>query len=212
MTIYSREANQNSYPFKLPELPFDTSDFHAFSQETFNYHHGKHHKAYVDNLNKELESIADLQKEDLESLILSSTDKYPKIFNNAAQVWNHTFFWHSISPSGGNKPFGNIAQKIDQDFGSFDNFASEFTQAILTQFGSGWAWLGLKDKILQIFKTSNAQSIITNGIYPILVCDVWEHAYYIDYRNRRPDYAKIFIDHMINWDFAQKNLNYFMNM
>jgi Fe-Mn family superoxide dismutase len=140
---------------------------------------------------------------DLEAIILASSNSNAAIFNNAAQVWNHTFFWNSITPSGGGKPTGEILVQIEKDFGSYESFIAEFKQAALTQFGSGWAWLVYKDNKLHIIKTANAATPITDAYEPILACDVWEHAYYIDYRNRRPDYVTSFIDHMINWKFAE---------
>lgn len=203
---YCERSNQEKFPFTLPDLPFNANEFKPhFSVETFEYHHGKHHNAYVTNLNKILEANQEMAYEDLEKIILLSKDSNPAIFNNAAQIWNHTFFWHSIKPNGGGKPDGEILTQIEKDFGSYEQFATEFKQAAATQFGSGWAWLVFHNQKLQIVKTANADTPITDGMHPILNCDVWEHAYYIDYRNKRPDYLDTFMKHMINWDFANKN-------
>lgn len=200
---YCKNSNQEKYPFILPDLPFNKDDFKPhFTAETFEYHHGKHHNAYVVNLNNLLHDNREMMDLDLESIILASNNSNAAIFNNAAQIWNHTFFWHSISPKGGGRPEGDILAQIERDFDSYEKFASDFKQAAISQFGSGWAWLTYKDGALHIVKTANAATPITDGHEPIIACDVWEHAYYIDYRNRRPDYLSVFIDHMINWDFA----------
>jgi Fe-Mn family superoxide dismutase len=207
---YCNHSNQEKYPFKLPDLPFAKDAFAPnFSAETFDYHYGKHHNAYVANLNnllKDNEELADLS---LEQLIEKSYKSNNAIFNNAAQVWNHSFFWHSITPNGGGRPSGNIADAINKDFGSYDNFATEFKQAALTQFGSGWAWLvyNSSERKLEIVKTANAETPLTQGLKPLIACDVWEHAYYIDYRNKRPDYVSTFIDEMINWECAETHFN-----
>lgn len=204
---FSKVSNQTVYPFVLPELPYGKDEFKPhFTAETFDYHHGKHHNAYVVNLNKLLETDKEMAAKSLEDIIMhSKKNGQAAIFNNAAQIWNHTFFWHSIKPNGGGKPSGKLMSQIDKDFGSFEKFVEEFKQAALTQFGSGWAWLVYYNGKLQILKTANADTPITEGITPLLNCDVWEHAYYIDYRNRRPDYVSIFMDNMINWDFAAEN-------
>ena len=207
---YCNYSNQENYPFELPELPYERDAFTPnFSSETFDYHHGKHHNAYVTNLNNLLKDKKEFTEMDLEQIIAKSCNSNAAIFNNASQIWNHTFFWHSIKPNGGGKPHGNIAELINTNFGSYDNFVTEFKQAALSQFGSGWAWLvhNPKDKKLQIIKTANAETPLTQGLDPLIACDVWEHAYYIDYRNKRPDYVSIFIEKMINWDFAEMHLN-----
>lgn len=205
---YCDRSNQEKYPFILPNLPFNKNDFKPhFSSETFDYHHEKHHNAYVTNLNKLLENNQDMHNEDLETIIKTSKNSNAAIFNNAAQVWNHSFFWYSIKPGGGGKATGKILLQIEKDFGSYTNFENEFKQAAISQFGSGWAWLVYNNGKLQIVKTSNANTPVTDGMRPILNCDVWEHAYYIDYRNKRPDYLDIFMKHMINWDFANKNFS-----
>jgi len=204
---YSKQANQAAYPFVLPELPFDNNEFEPhFTKETFDYHYGKHHQTYVTNLNNLLKEKIDLQYLNLEELIQQTVNTNQPIFNNAAQVWNHSFFWHSIKPQGGGKPTGKILEQIIKDFGNFENFYNEFKQAAISQFGSGWAWLVFHDNKLQIVKTSNAETPITKSMKPLLACDVWEHAYYIDYRNKRADYVSIYIENMINWQFAEDNM------
>lgn len=204
---YSKEANQNKYPFKLPKLPYEKFAFKTYlSVEAFEFHHEKHHNAYVTNLNALLQDNKELTDMDLEQIIEASNNSNAAIFNNAAQVWNHSFFWHSIKPGGGGKPSGLVLEHIEKAFGSYEDFAEKFKQAAVTQFGSGWAWLVLNKGKLEIIKTANAETPITDGLHPILACDVWEHAYYIDYRNKRPDYVSTYIENMINWEFAEKNL------
>lgn len=205
---YCGHSNQKKYPFILPELPFGKDDFEPhFTAQTFEYHHGKHHNAYVTNLNNLIKDNKEMMDMDLEQIILNSHNSNAAIFNNAAQIWNHSFFWHSITPKGGGKASGEILKQIEIDFGSFENFVTEFKQAAVSQFGSGWAWLVYKDGKLHIIKTANAATPITEGFEPIIACDVWERAYYIDYRNRRPDYVSSFLDNMINWEFANLHLN-----
>ncbi len=202
-----RNSNQKAYPFVLPDLPYPKDSFKPyFSEESFDYHHGKHHNTYVVNLNKLLESEKDLQAKSLEELIdYSSKNSKIGIFNNSAQIWNHSFFWHSMKPGGG-IPKGKIAELIDRDFGSYDKFCGYFKEAALTQFGSGWAWLVFFEGKLEIIKTSNAETPIISRKFPLIACDVWEHAYYIDYRNKRNDYVSIFLEQAINWDFAESRL------
>jgi Fe-Mn family superoxide dismutase len=195
--------------FELPALPYkeDALEPHI-SARTLGFHHGKHHQAYVTNLNNLIHET-DLENKSLEEIILATNGKADKvgIFNNAAQVWNHTFYWHSMKPGGGGEPKGLLANKIVKDFGSLDEFTRTFKQAGASQFGSGWAWLILdKDGSLKITKTANADLPMVYGQKALLTCDVWEHAYYLDYQNRRPDYLDIFLNHLVNWDFAQKNL------
>lgn len=207
---YCDHSNQEKFPFKLPELPYKKDAFEPhFSPETFDYHHGKHHNAYVTNLNNLLEDNKEMHGLDLEQIIKTSHNTNNAIFNNAAQIWNHTFFWHSIKPGSGGIPTGAMLDKINKDFGSYEEFAKQFKQAALTQFGSGWAWLVLNNKNdkLEIVKTANAETPLTDNMAPLIACDVWEHAYYIDFRNRRPDYVSIFLDHMINWDFASMHMH-----
>ena len=198
--------------FSLPDLPYakDALAPHI-SSDTLDYHYGKHHAAYVNNLNGLIEGT-DLAHESLENVIKSvaGDDSKIGIFNNAAQVWNHTFYWHCMKPGGGDKPTGDLAARIDADFGSYDALVDEMKKAGAPQFGSGWAWLVLNTKTnkLEVTKTANAETPLTNDHHvPLLTCDVWEHAYYLDYQNKRPDYLGIFFDHLVNWDFAAENLS-----
>lgn len=189
--------------FELPELPYarDALAPHI-SEETLNYHYGKHHQAYVNNLNKLIDGTEYAGKS-LEDIIKSSSGG---LFNNAAQVWNHTFYWHSMSPNGGGDPSGDVADAITQAFGSIEEFKSQFTQAAATQFGSGWAWLVKNAQgALEIVQTSNAGNPLTDGKTPLLTCDVWEHAYYIDTRNDRPKYISNFWE-LVNWNHIASNL------
>ena len=193
--------------FTLPDLPYakDALAPHI-SSDTLDFHHGKHHKAYVDKANAALEG-SDYDGNDLEGTIVKSWQAGDMgMFNNAAQIWNHTFYWHSMSPNGGGAPTGPIADAINASFGSFDAFAKEFTGAGATQFGSGWAWLVKVGDKLEVRKTLNAENPMTDGATPLLTMDVWEHAYYLDYQNRRPDYMGAFLEHLVNWDFANANL------
>lgn len=194
--------------FTLPDLPYaqDALEPHI-TANTLSFHHGKHHNTYVTNLNKLTEG-SDLANASLEDIIRQTAGNAEKagIFNNAAQVWNHTFYWHSMSPNGGGHPEGALLQKIEQDFGSYDAFADAFKQAATTQFGSGWAWLVLDGDTLKVVKTGNADTPIAHGQKPLLTIDVWEHAYYLDYQNRRPDYISTFLDKLVNWEFAAQNL------
>ncbi|MGE5354462.1 MAG: superoxide dismutase [Acidobacteriota bacterium] len=192
----------------LPDLPYAKDALEPYiSARTLEFHHDKHHNAYVQNANKMLEG-SDLANADLETIIKKTHGDQSKtgLFNNAAQVWNHTFLWNSMKPNGGGKPTGEIAGMIERDFGGFQKFVEEFKNAGATQFGSGWAWLVLKDGKLQVTKTPNADTPIARGETPLLTVDVWEHAYYLDYQNRRPDYLTTFVEHLINWDFVNKNL------
>jgi len=189
--------------FTLPELPYSKDALAPhISAETLEFHHGKHHKAYVDNLNKLLDGKPEASKS-LEEVIMSSE---AGVFNNAAQIWNHSFYWSSMKPNGGGKPNGDLAAAIDRDFGSFDKFKEEFTTAGTTQFGSGWAWLVLEGGKLKVTKTGNADLPMKHGQKALLTMDVWEHAYYIDFRNARPKYIETFLTSLANWDFALENL------
>ena len=190
--------------FTLPPLPYDKSALAPhISAETLEYHYGKHHETYVTTLNKLTEGKPEASKS-LEEVILSSEGP---LFNNAAQVWNHTFYWSSMKPNGGGQPTGDLAAAITRDFGSFEKFSEAFTTAGTTQFGSGWAWLVLgKDKKLAVTKTPNADLPLKHGEKALLTMDVWEHAYYIDYRNARPKYIETFLKSLANWDFALENL------
>lgn len=203
-------ANQKSFPFILPNLPYADSALEPhMSAKTFSYHHKKHHNAYVTNLNKLVENT-DLQTKSLEEIIQLSFKDSSKagIFNNAAQVWNHSFFWHCMKANGGGAPSGKIAAKIDADFGGYENFVTEFKNAAATQFGSGWAWLVLDENgKLAIIKTGNADLPMVHNKTAILTIDVWEHAYYLDFQNLRPVYIETFLNHLVNWDFANEMLN-----
>ncbi len=205
---YCDYSNQEKHPFELPELPFAKDAFEPhFSAETFEFHHQKHHNSYVINLNNLLKDNKEMIDMDLEQIIASSMGSNIAIFNNAAQVWNHTFFWHSIKPNAGGKPSDEMMLQIEKDFGSYNEFLDQFTKAALGQFGSGWVWLVYSDNKLSIMKTSNAETPITQNVKPLIACDVWEHAYYIDYRNNRLNYVETFLQHMINWDFAEMHFN-----
>jgi len=194
--------------FELPALPYaqDALEPHI-SANTLSFHHGKHHNTYVTNLNN-LVKDTDLAGKSLEEIVKAVAGDAAKagVFNNAAQVWNHTFYWHSMAPNGGGKPTGAIAAKIDADLGGYDKFVEEFKAAATTQFGSGWAWLVVDGGKLKVTKTANADSPIAHGQTPLLTIDVWEHAYYLDFQNRRPDYIATFLDSLVNWDFANQNL------
>ena len=188
--------------FELPKLPYalDALAPHI-SKETLEYHYGKHHQAYVKKLN-ELVSGTEFEGQSLEHIIKKAKGG---IFNNAAQVWNHTFYWNCMTPNGAEKPSGKLAKAIDDTFGSFESFKEKFTNAATTQFGSGWAWLTLnKEGKLEVMSTSNAENPMTDHKKPLFTCDVWEHAYYIDTRNDRPKYVNNFW-HLAHWDFAEKN-------
>jgi Fe-Mn family superoxide dismutase len=193
---------------QLPELPYslDALEPHI-SRNTLEFHYGKHHAAYVTNLNN-LVAGTDLEAKGLEDTILAVAGDASKagIFNNAAQVWNHSFYWQGIKPNGGGQPTGALAARIDADFGSFDAFKEQFKAAGATQFGSGWAWLVLDNGVLKITKTPNADLPLAHGQKALLTMDVWEHAYYLDYQNRRPDYMTTFLDKLVNWDFVAANL------
>jgi Fe-Mn family superoxide dismutase len=189
--------------FSLPPLPYDKKALAPhMSEETLEYHHGKHHKAYVDNLNKMIEGKPEANKS-LEDIIKSSEGP---MFNNSAQIWNHTFFWSCMKPGGGGQPAGDLAAAINRDFGGYDKFAEAFSQAAATQFGSGWAWLVLEGGKLAVTKTGNADLPMKHGQKALLTIDVWEHAYYIDHRNARPKFIETFLKNLVNWDFALENL------
>ena len=190
--------------FELPELPYDKKalDPHI-SAETLDYHHGKHHATYVKTLN-DLVAGTEHENASLEDVI-KAADAGP-LFNNAAQHWNHSFYWKCLSPTGGGAPKGDVGEAINSAFGSYDTFAEQFTDAAKTQFGSGWAWLTDSGSGLEIMKTANADLPLKHSVKALLTIDVWEHAYYIDYRNARPRYIETFLGHLVNWDFVAKNL------
>lgn len=189
--------------FTLPELPYEKNALEpVISAETIEYHYGKHHQTYVNNLNKLIENT-EHANQSLEEIIKNSSGG---LFNNAAQVWNHTFYWNCMSPNGGGAPTGKLLDKINEAFGSFEQFKESFNQKAAGTFGSGWAWLVQKeDGHLDIVSTSNAQTPMTEGLHALMTCDVWEHAYYIDYRNARPKYLEAFWK-VVNWDFVSNNL------
>jgi Fe-Mn family superoxide dismutase len=194
----------------LTPLPYaDNALDPVISANTISFHYGKHHKGYVDNLNKLVvgTEFVDLP---LEKIIAETAGKAEKsaIFNNAAQMWNHTFYWNSLSPKGGGEPPAALKIKIEDSFGTVDACKKELATAATTQFGSGWAWLVLDEDKLKVVKTGNADSPLTKGMKPLLTIDVWEHAYYLDYQNRRPDYVNAVLDKLINWSFAAGNLKY----
>jgi len=189
--------------FELPALPYAENALAPhMSAETLEYHYGKHHKTYVDNLNKAVDGTPDADAS-LESIIMKAEGP---LFNNAAQVWNHTFFWNGLTPGGGGKPTGAIADRIDADLGGYDAFRAQLSEAGLTQFGSGWAWLVETDGKLGIMKTPNADLPMKHGATALWTVDVWEHAYYIDYRNLRAKFIDVVLDNLINWDFVNANL------
>lgn len=193
---------------QLPDLPFEKNALVPYiSANTLDFHYGKHHKAYVDNIDN-LISGTDLAQADLDTIIKKTLGDTARVgfFNNAAQVWNHTFYWQSIKPKGGGMPNGQIFDKIVATWGSYDKFAQELKTAGITQFGSGWVWLVMDQGQLKITKTANADTPIAHALKPLLTIDVWEHAYYLDYQNRRPDYLSAVIEHLINWDFANMNM------
>ena len=196
-------------PFELPQLPYkdDALEPHI-SGKTIGFHYGKHHKTYVDKLNG---LVAGSPYADMSLVnIIKETSGQPEkagIFNNAAQIWNHTFYWHSMSPNGGGSPSGTAREKIETAFGSIQNFKNEFSNAAATQFGSGWAWLVVENNDLKIVKTANAETPVTKGQIPLITIDVWEHAYYLDYQNKRPEYINIFLEKLINWEFVEENLS-----
>lgn len=194
--------------FTLPELPYATDALDpVISARTLEFHHGKHHNAYVTNANNLLKGT-DLDGQDMETIITKTAgdESQVGIFNNTAQAFNHAFYWKCMKPGGGGAPTGPIADRIVSTFGSYETFADNFKTAGATQFGSGWAWLVQEGDALRIMKTLNADTPIAHGLTPLLTVDVWEHAYYLDYQNRRPDYLAAFLDKLVNWDFVNANL------
>jgi superoxide dismutase, Fe-Mn family len=201
-------AAQAGLNTSLPPLPYAQSALApVISENTLSFHYGKHHQAYLNNTVKMIAGT-EFEKATLEEIIKKTAGKPDKtgLFNNAAQVFNHNFYWLSMKPGGGGEPKGRIADKIVQSFGSYQKFVEEFSNAAATQFGSGWAWLVQNDGKLQVTKTSNADTPIATSAIPLITIDVWEHAYYLDYQNRRADYIKAFMEKLLNWDFAEKNL------
>ena len=194
--------------FELPSLPYANDALAPYmSAETLDFHHGKHHQTYVTNLNNLIKDT-DLQNSSLEEIVVKSSkdSSMAGIFNNAGQHWNHILFWQCMKPNGGGSIPSELEKKLNEDFGSVDKFKEAFIQAGTTQFGSGWAWLAVNNGKLVVTKSANASNPLVDGMKPILGCDVWEHSYYIDYRNRRPDYLKAFLDNLVNWEFVASQI------
>ena len=195
--------------FELPSLPYASDALAPYmSSETLDFHHGKHHQTYVTNLNN-LVKDSDMQDASLEDIVIKSSKdaSMAGIFNNAGQHWNHILFWQCMKPNGGGAMPSELENRITSDFGSVDQFKEAFVQAGTTQFGSGWAWLAIDNGKLVVTKSANASNPLVEGMKPILGCDVWEHSYYIDYRNKRPDYLKAFLDSLVNWEFVSSQLD-----
>lgn len=204
----SHDKIRSASPHILPPLPYaENALAPVISANTISFHYGKHHKGYFDNLNKLIAGteFADLPLEKIITKTAGKADKIP-IFNNAAQMWNHTFFWHSLKPKGGGEPPAALKQKMETAFETLEACKKELTTAATSQFGNGWAWLVLDGDKLKVVKTGNADTPLAQGMKPLLTIDVWEHAYYLDYQNRRADYVTAVLDHLINWDFAADNL------
>ena len=195
--------------FELPSLPYEKDALAPYmSSETLDFHHGKHHQTYVTNLNN-LVKDSDMQDASLEDIVVKSSkdSSMAGVFNNAGQHWNHILFWQCMKPNGGGAMPSELENRINSDFGSIDQFKEAFVQAGTTQFGSGWAWLAIDNGKLVVTKSANASNPLVDGMKPILGCDVWEHSYYIDYRNKRPDYLKAFLDNLVNWEFVASQLD-----
>jgi superoxide dismutase, Fe-Mn family len=194
--------------FELPPLPFAKNALEPhMSERTLEFHHGKHHKAYVDTAN-ELIHGTPFEQRSLDEVIRATAkdESKSKLFNNAAQIWNHNFFWRCLAPRGGGKPGGELAQAIDKSFGGYDKFRAAFKDACVSQFGSGWGWLVREKDRLKIIQTADAANPLALGSHALLTCDVWEHAYYLDYQNRRPDFVESFLDHLVNWEHVAAQL------
>ena len=216
ITMVTKDSKSATVPaasstpaFTLPALPYGQDALEPYiSAKTMSFHYGKHHQAYVDNLNKLIAGVPWAQERPLESVVEDSAGIMDRaaIFNNAAQAWNHAFFWKCMKPGGGGSPSGRLMDMIGKSFGGVDKFKAAFLAAAVSQFGSGWAWLVQDGDALKIVKTSNADTPIAHSQTPLLTCDVWEHAYYLDYQNRRADFVQAFLDHLANWDFAASQL------
>ena len=196
-------------PFQLPPLPYPEDALAPIiSASTIGFHYGKHHRAYVDNLNKQLADVPALAALSLVEIVRKTAGnaEQKSIFNNAAQAWNHEFYWNSVTPKAGSGPSGVLRDRIEAEFGGIDRLKDALIKTSVTQFGSGWGWLVEEGGKLQVVSTSNADTPIAYGRKPLLTIDVWEHAYYLDYQNRRSDYVKAVLDHIINWEFASENL------
>ncbi|MBU4230201.1 MAG: superoxide dismutase [Desulfurivibrionaceae bacterium] len=203
----NNDTSEKVAPHVLPFLPYaDNALDPVISANTIGFHYGKHHKGYVENLNK-LVAGTEFANLTLEQIIAQTAGKADKsaIFNNAAQTWNHTFYWHSLKPKGGGEPPAVLKKKIEISFGTLDACKKELATAAMAQFGSGWVWLVLNGDTLEVTKTANAEVPMTAGLKPLLTIDVWEHAYYLDYQNRRADYVSAILDKLINWEFALQN-------
>ena len=195
--------------FELPDLPYDYEALAPYmSAKTLHLHHDKHHQAYVTNLNNLIEGT-EFAGKSLEEIVTGSYGDAAKqgIFNNAGQHWNHNLFWRIMKKGGGGNPGGELAKRIDDAFGSFEAFKEQFKTAGVTQFGSGWAWLAVQGDQLKVMKTPNGENQLVHGMRPILGIDVWEHAYYLDYRNRRPDYVAAFLNNLVNWEEVEAELH-----
>ena len=195
--------------FELPKLDYTKSALAPImSEETLDLHHGKHHQTYITNLNNFIKDT-DMSKITLEEIIINSSKDKSKvgIFNNASQHWNHLLFWKCMKPSGGGAMPTKLKEKIVSDFGSVEEFKKQFIQAGVTQFGSGWSWLSIDNGKLVVTKTPNAENTLIHNMKPILGCDLWEHSYYVDYKNKRPEYLENFFDKLINWEFVESNLD-----
>jgi superoxide dismutase, Fe-Mn family len=202
-------ASGGSTAFTLPALPYAQEALEPYvSARTMGFHYGKHHQAYVDNLNKLVAGTPWAAGLSLEQVVLHSAGRADQaaVFNNAAQAWNHAFFWTSMKPGGGGRPSGRLLDQMGKSFGSFDEFKKAFVTAAVAQFGSGWVWLVQEGDTLKIVKTANADTPVAHGQTALLTCDVWEHAYYLDYQNRRKDFVEAFLDHLANWEFAASQL------
>ena len=198
-------ASGTSPAFTLPALPYAQEALEPYvSARTMSFHYSKHHQAYVDNLNKLVAGTPWAAERSLEGVVVQSAGMADKtaVFNNAAQAWNHAFFWKSMKPGGGGRPAGRLMDLMGKSFGGFDEFKNAFLTAAVAQFGSGWVWLVQEGDALKIVKTSNADTPIAHGPTALLTCDVWEHAYYLDYQNRRKDFVEAFLNHLANWEFA----------
>jgi Fe-Mn family superoxide dismutase len=194
--------------FELAPLPYPKDGLEPhMSARTLDFHHDQHHRAYVTTLNTLVQGTP-FADQTLEQIIRATAKDEAKasLFNNAGQAWNHNFFWKCLRPRGGGKPAGDLLQQLDHDFGTFDKFKEQFKEAAVGQFGSGWTWLVLDRGTLKVAKTANAVNPLVQGQTPLLACDVWEHSYYLDFQNRRPDYVQTFLDHVVNWEFVAKTL------
>jgi len=194
---------------QLPPLPYEKNALEPYvTSKTLDFHYGKHHQGYLTNLNKLIETNKSLQGKTLEEVIMlsSKNDSLKSVFNNAAQTWNHTFYWKSMKHNGGGQPTGELLNRINRDFGSYEAFKKKFIDESVKVFGSGWVWLIEAEGKLQVVTTKDGDLPMIQGQKALITCDVWEHAYYLDYQNRRKDYVEVFLDHLVNWDFALSNL------